>query len=243
MRQFHGLSRAFRCAGYCAVIIVCSCSSARSAERAAEAEAAASKTERVLVAAPAEQVAPVLDKPRPKCLLEYPKLKKQHEEGLKNVDVWLKTLKPEAFAKKFPGLVKLANSSEVADRLRALKAIGALEDLSAISIMVASMRTRGSAEKDEAARQLANSVYSVYHYSGRTIPKHLAPLLPVFVETLIKAGDEPNLRASCFQAIGCLAGPEWLPLVKDLSGSRHPAVTQWSGWAIKQLKERGAKKE
>jgi hypothetical protein len=192
----------------------------------------------------AEQVASALDKPRPKCLLEYPKLKKQHEEGLKNVDAWLETLKPEAFAKKFPGLAELAGSSDAGERRRALKAIAALRDRSSIPILVASIRNPNSSDKIEAARHLGDWVYyAFYHGRGRKVRKQLGPLLPVFVETLIKAGDEPNLRASCFQVIGALGGPEWLPLVKDLSASRHPAVTHWSAWATKQLKRRSVKWE
>ena len=157
--------------------------------------------------------------------------------------MWLKTLKPEAFAKKFPGLARLADSPRMADRRRALKAIAALRETFAIPILVASIKNPNSSDKIEAARHLADWVYASYHAGGRKIRKQLALLLPVFVETLIKAGDEPNLRASCLRAIGSLGGPEWLPLVKDLSSSRHPAVTHWSAWAIKELERRGKKEQ
>lgn len=218
----------------CAAIVACSCVPARAAELALEAEP-------VLAAKPVARVAPGSDKPRPGIWLEYPELKTQHDDGLKKVDVWLKTLKPEVFAEKFPGLAKLADSSNGLERRRALQAVAVLRDMSGVPILVAPIASAGSRDKFQAAMHLSDWVYGSYHAAGRKIPGQFAPLLPVFVKALVDAGDEPNVRARCFMVIGSLAGPEWLPLVKDLSASRHPAVTHWSGWAVKQLSGRSEK--
>jgi len=113
--------------------------------------------------------------------------------------------------------------------------------MSGVPILVAPIASPGSRDKFHAAMCLSDWVYGSYHAGERKVPGQFAPLLAVFVKTLVDANDEPNVRARCFMVIGSLAGPEWLPLVKDLSGSRHPAVTRWSGWAVKQLIKRGSK--
>lgn len=228
MRKSPVSLRGFHAAMLGVAIVACSCVPARSAGPALDAK-------------PVAQVAPECDKPRPGVWLEYPELKKQHDNGLKKIDAWLKTLKPEAFAEKFPGLAKLVDSSNGVERRRALKAVVVLRDMSGVPILVAPIASPSSRDKSHAAMCLSDWVYDSYHAGGRKVPGQFAPMLPVFVKILVDAGDEPNVRARCFMVIGSLAGPEWLSLVKDLSGSRHPAVTYWSGWAVKQLSGRSKK--
>jgi len=180
----------------------------------------------------------VQDRPRPEIWKTYPALKDRLDAGLASLPDWLKMLEPESFAQNYPGIAKMAESKDLEERLRALKAIEALREMSGLPILVAAIDSAESKERRRAALRLSNWVYDEYHTAGRMPPARFAPLLPLFVKTLVEAGDEPNVRAYCFQAIGSLAGPEWLPLVKDLSASRHPAVTHWSGWAAEQLSQR-----
>lgn len=186
------------------------------------------------------------DMPCPEIWRKYPHLKEKLDADLSRMEKYLKSLEPEAFAAKHPELVKMAKSDNPLQRARAIKAISALRDKSALSIVVAAMKKCNLSREGPQSLRLANLqpllsltdwIYDAYHPDRKT-PRELAPLLPLFVKMLVEAGDKPNVRCCYFQAIGCLAGPEWLPLVKDLSASRHPAVTHWSAWAVKEVAKR-----
>jgi len=181
------------------------------------------------------------DRPRADIWREYPALKRQHAEGLKRLEDWLTSLEPVAFAAEHGALAKQARSADRAARLRAWKGIAALRDPTALPLLIEAARAEDQREQAEATAALATWVYDAYH-PARRVPKDLAPMLPFFLETLTGLGDRPNARSSCFQAIGCLAAAEWLPLVKDLAASRHPAVAHWSGWAMKEIAARAPAK-
>ncbi len=188
-----------------------------------------------LLAAPRKQ-----DAPRPDVWVKFPQLKKLFDAETARLDGYLRSLEPEAFAANYGKLAELAKSEDRNERERAWGAIGALGDLSGVPYLVAALADRPMEDESNltAVITLSSWIYSAYHDNKRRPPDKLRPLLPVFVKTLVEAGDEPNVRAYCFQAIGSLAGPGWLPLAEDLAGSRHPAVTHWSSWAIQQIKAR-----
>ncbi|MFW6108692.1 MAG: hypothetical protein ACOC8D_02650, partial [bacterium] len=177
------------------------------------------------------------ERPRADLWRQFPGLKRRHEQGRKRLEDWLTSLEPVAFAAQHGALVKQARSADRAARLRAWKAIAALRDPAAVPLLLEAARSEDPREQAEAMAALATWVYDAYH-PARRVPRDLAPLLPFFVETLTGLGDRPNARSSCFQAIGCLAGAEWLPLVKALAPSRHPSVAHWSAWAMKEVAAR-----
>lgn len=169
---------------------------------------------------------------------KHPQLKRQHEADLLKMQDWFEALEPEAFRANFPGIARMMSAADKEERLRAIRAVGALRRPSSIPILAERMNSGGHVEQLEATMQLANWVYNEYHAGRRRIPEHLAPLLPLFVETLRGARGEPNVSSYCCQAIGCLAGPEWLPWLTDASKSRHGAVTHWAGWAVQELRRK-----
>ena len=183
------------------------------------------------------------DRPHPEIWRKYPNLKKKLDADLGRMKTYLKSLEPGAFAARHPELVKMAKSDDPQQRVRAIKAISALRDKSSLSVVVAAIEKEKTPHRNprgylicrvECLSCLTTWVYDAYH-PDRKVPRELAPLLPLFVKMLVETGDK---RSYCFQAIGCLAGPEWLPLLKDLSASRHPAVTHWSAWALKEITKR-----
>ena len=168
----------------------------------------------------------------------HPDLKKQFNHDMAAMEEWFIQLEPDAFADRYPGIARLLNSDDEADRARAIRAIEALRERSAIPLLAERMGSEAHTERLLATMQLSRWVYNEYHAGHRRVPQRLAPLLPLFVKTLLESGDEPNIRAYCAQAIGCLGHGEWLPLLKDLSSSRYGAVEHWAGWAIQELSRR-----
>ena len=180
------------------------------------------------------------DAPRPDVWKTRPTLKQALDKELAAMEKFLVSLEPKAFAVNYGKLASLAASDDAKQRDRAFKAIGNLQDPTGLPILAKAVRDRpaGGESHLQAVMSLGGWIYDAYHTDGRKPPEKLRPLLGLFVKTLVEAGDEPNVRAYCFQAIGSLAGPEWLPLVQDLADSRHPAVTHWSSWAAKQIQGR-----
>jgi hypothetical protein len=166
---------------------------------------------------------------------KYPELAKRHEGALKKMREWLTGLEPDAFAASYPGIARRVNSPDKKDRLRALRASGALREMAAIPILAQRMGSADHVEALEATVQLANWASDEYRACGRRTPERLGPLLPLFIEALLAAKGEPNISGFCCQAIGCLAGPEWLPWLVDVSRSRQDAVTHWAAWAVQEL--------
>ncbi len=180
------------------------------------------------------------DRPRPGIWRAHPALKKAFDSELAALPAYLRKLEGEAFAANYGKLAEQARFGDAEQRDRALKAIGALREETGIPILAAAIRDRepGSGDGLQATMMLATWIHDAYHADGRKPPASFRPLLALFVRTLVEAGDEPNVRAYCHQAVGCLAEPRWLPLVKDLADSRHPAVTHWSSWAVGQIEAR-----
>ena len=179
------------------------------------------------------------DKPdpaRPETWAAHPALKKKLDDGLAALKGYLRSLEPAVFAAKYADFVELAFSKDAEERTRAIKGIAVLHDLSGLPILVAVIE-KNDGGRLQAVLALAEWVHDAYQAEKKVPPRELQPLLPLFVQLLVEAGDEPRLRDSCFQAIGCLAGPEWLPLVKDLAAGREPRSAT-AAWAVEQLADR-----
>ncbi len=180
------------------------------------------------------------DAPRPGLWRAHPELKRKVDAELEGLPAYLRGLEPEAFAANYGKLAGQARSGDANERDRALKAIGNLREMTGLPILAEAVQGRKAGGEDalQAVMSLANWIYDAYHKAGKKPPAKFRPLLGLFVTTLVEAADEPNVRSYCFMAVGSLAGPEWLGLIKDLAGSRHPAVTHWSSWAVGQIEGR-----
>ena len=189
---------------------------------------------------PEEVIVPPSKPSRDDLLKKYPELTKELSESLEHMDAWLLTLEPDAFRKRHPEIVRLMESPIAEERTKAYKAALALEDTAAIPFLVNAVRHGKGSDRNEAVRTLSGWVYKAYWKTRPPGPgaEPFKPLLPLFLEILINCGDDPSLKSSSFQAIGCLADQRWLPLLKDLRESRHPAVTHWSTWAIEEIEKR-----
>jgi hypothetical protein len=169
---------------------------------------------------------------------KYPVLARRQAAGLEELKPWLERLEPDAFAARYPGVVKLVSSATKDDRLRAMRAVAALHETPGIPFLVQGVRAADHVEELEATQLLANWVYAEYHLQRRRVPRPLAPLLPLFIDKLVESEGEPNVRSFCSQAIGCLADAEWLPWLRDMGKSRHGAVEHWAQWAAQELERR-----
>lgn len=178
------------------------------------------------------------DRPRPDLWERYPRIKQQVDRGLAKLEGALAAFEPEAFAARHPALARMARSADWEQRVRALRAIAALENPAGIPLLVAGIR-------DAKERQwLACAMHPLTLWiAGRSPRDRFKPLAPLFLDLLVKAQDWPSVRCHCLLAVGNLAGREWLPIVRDLSASRHPAVTHRATWAIQQLSSRPVSKD
>jgi hypothetical protein len=168
----------------------------------------------------------------------HPVLARRRVAGLKELKLWIERLEPDAFEDRYPGIVKLGSSATKDDRLRAMRAVAALHETSGIPFLVKGVRAADHVEELEATKLLADWVYAEYQLHRRRVPLPLAPLLPLFIDKVVESEGKPNVRASCCQAIGCLADAEWLPWLRDVGKSRHGAVEHWAQWAAQELERR-----
>lgn len=176
-----------------------------------------------------------IDSPRPDLWEKYPQIKQEVDKSLAALPGYLKSLEPEAFIAKHPALAKMAQSPDWAERMRALRAVAALEDPAGIPLLVAGIMD--ARDKDEAAQIEAMNPLTSW-IAGRSPRDKFKPLAPLFLSILVSAKDWPNLRCQCLQGLGNLADRDWLPLIKELLASRHPAVTNMSAWIVQQVSSR-----
>jgi len=176
-----------------------------------------------------------VDCPRPVLWERYPRIKQQVSEGLAKLPDNLAALEPEAFVARYPRLAEMAKSKDWAQRMRALRAIAALEDPAGIPLLVAAIMD--AREKDEASLNGALNTLTMW-IATRAPRDKFKPLAPLFLDILVNAHDWPSVRCRCLQGLGNLADRDWLPIVKDLLVSRHPAVTNKSTWVIQQMSSR-----
>lgn len=175
------------------------------------------------------------DCPRPDLWGRYPQIKQEVDQGLAKLKDDLAALEPEAFSVKHPALAKMAKSKDWAERVRALKAVAALENPTGIPLLVAGiMDAKGQKAIHEALNPLTTWIATT---SPRERNK-FKPLAPLFLNILVNVPDWPSVRCRCLQALGNLADREWLPIIKELLVSRHPAVTNMSTWVIQQVSSR-----
>ncbi|MHC4716957.1 MAG: HEAT repeat domain-containing protein [Planctomycetota bacterium] len=173
------------------------------------------------------------DCPRPDLWDRYPQIKKQVDNGLAEMKDYLAACEPEAFVARHPTLAKMARSPDWAQRVRALRAVAALEDPTGIPLLVAAiMDARDEKSLNEAMNPLTMWI------ATRSPRDRFKPLAPLFLNILVNAQDWPNVRCRCLQALGNLAGRDWLPIIRELLVSRHPAVTNMSDWVIQQVSSR-----
>jgi len=170
----------------------------------------------------------------------YPALERENRTASAGLDGWLRSLEPEAFARRYGELGPQTQTDDKARRLRAIRAVATLRELAGLPYLVRATEADLPDVRLWAFQGLAAWVYDEYHESGRKVPQALKPLLPFFVTALVETAkqDEPNVRSYCFQAIGCLVGPEWLGLLKEAAPSRHPAVTHWANWCVEEITKR-----
>ena len=189
---------------------------------------------------PKRTIAPPTRVPRADLLKKYPHLAKDLSESLERLDAWLLTLEPDAFRKRHPEIVRLMESPTPEERAKAYKAARALEEAASIPFLVNAVRHGEGGDRFQAVMLLSNWVYDAYWKTRPPGPgaEPFKSLLPLFLETLINCGDDSPPKSYCFQAAGCLADRRWLPLLRDLSESRHPAVTHWATWAIGEIRKR-----
>jgi HEAT repeat protein len=117
--------------------------------------------------------------------------------------------------------------------------VAALRERPALPILVKATTAKDVTVRRAAFWLLSKWIYDTYH-ADREACASLGAMLPVFIDALAWIRDDslPNIRSNCFQAIGCLAGPEWIDFVADLGRSRHGAVEHWASWALGQLRSR-----
>ncbi len=173
------------------------------------------------------------DRPRPDLWERYPQIRQQVDYGLAKLKDNLAAFEPEAFVAKHPALAKMAQSTNWAQRVRALKAIAALEDPTGIPLLVAGIMDA----KDE--KSLNEAMYPLTMWIATRSPRdRFKPLAPLFLYILVQAPDWPSVRCRCLQVMGNLADRNWLPIIKELLVSRHPAVTNMSAWVLQQVSSR-----
>lgn len=177
---------------------------------------------------------------RPADVLDaFPDLKREHTDRLARMDEWLDSLEPEAFGRAYGRLAEQTRSDDVERRVRAIHAVAVLGEPGGIPHLVRACRQEQREVRRAAFSCLAGWVYGEYWAAGRRVPRDLMPLMPLFVEELFRCGDDlPNIRCACFQALGCLADKDWLPLLIELRASRHGAAEHWSSWCIKEIMKR-----
>ncbi|HDZ43847.1 MAG TPA: hypothetical protein ENH80_07900, partial [Phycisphaerae bacterium] len=173
------------------------------------------------------------DCPRPDLWDRYPQIKQEVDHGLAKLKDNLAAFEPEVFLAKHPALAKMAQSTNWAQRVRALKAIAALEDPTGIPLLVAGIMDA----KDE--KSLNEAMHPLTMWIATRSPRdRFKPLAPLFLDILVKTPDWPSVRCRCLQALGNLADSHWLGIIKELLVSRHPAVTNMSPWVIQQVASR-----
>ena len=113
-----------------------------------------------------------VDCPRPVLWERYPRIKQQVNEGLAKLPDNLAALEPEAFVARYPRLAEMAKSKDWAQRMRALRAIAALEDPAGIPLLVAAIMD--AREKDEASLNGALNTLTMWiaTRSPRAVPGH-----------------------------------------------------------------------
>jgi len=173
------------------------------------------------------------DRPRPDLWDRYPQIRREVDLGMARLDDTLAAFGPKAFSAKHPALARMAKSKDWPQRVRALKAIAALENPSGIPLLVEGiMDARNEKALNEAMTPLTMWI------ATRSPRDKFKPLAPLFLHILVNSPDWPSVRCRCLQALGNLADREWLPIIKELLVSRHPAVTNMSTWVIQQVSSR-----
>lgn len=177
------------------------------------------------------------DGPRPDLWDRYPQIRREVDKGLAKLDDTLAAFEPEAFSAKHPALAQMAKSKDWTQRVRALKAIAALENPAGIPLLVEGIMDA----KCEKALNEAMTPLTMW-IATRSPRDKFKPLAPLFLNILVNSPDWPSVRCRCLQALGNLADREWLPIIRELLVSRHPAVTNMSTWVIQQVSSRSSKR-
>lgn len=171
-----------------------------------------------------------LDCPRPDLWARYPRIQQEVTHGLAELPYEMAKFQPETFIAKHPALAKMARSDDWAERIRALKAVAALEDPNGIPLLVqAILDAKDAPAVSNASLNEAMNPLTMW-IATRAPRKKFKPLAPLFMHILVRTPDWPAVRCRCLQALGNLAESDWLPLVKELLLSRHPAVTNMGAW-------------
>jgi hypothetical protein len=187
------------------------------------------------------QPAPRLDLSR----FDEARLKKEHEK-------WIASLKPQDFTRRHPRVVEALRSQQPKLMVEAMAGIGQTGDLDALPLLLPHLESQDTLVAIWAGSAVSQLVER--HALRRRDPKvtdrvvlrprgqgdpDLRPLAWVVLQMLEKP-DDGNTHSYAATMIRYLELREFTPQLRQLTQSRHPAVSDQAKWALESLTSQDA---